>query len=210
MRDAQGRLPEAAAGYERALLLEEKVYADEPNHPELAGTVEDLADVYAAQGRLIEAEEGYERVLRMRRAKQPDHVDLTETVNKLASVRKVQGGELSKYGAPAASMDDASCVSPVVKKSHTVEDAGDARPTTPSTTVATTTHPSNVLVTDTLEDWAHPSGLQHTTGCSSRGRSAASLMSVSTPSTRRRNGSDARRACVRRYNATTGTSISMT
>ena len=57
-----------------ALRLEETVYKETPNHPELAGTINDLAGVHEALGRLSEAAEGYERALRMLRAAQADNL----------------------------------------------------------------------------------------------------------------------------------------
>ena len=54
----QGKLAEAAAGFERALKMKEVAYAEEPYHPDLATTVHDLAVVREAQGRLTEAAEG--------------------------------------------------------------------------------------------------------------------------------------------------------
>ena len=56
--EAQGKLAEAAAGFERALKMKEVAYAEEPYHPDLATTVHDLAVVREAQGRLTEAAEG--------------------------------------------------------------------------------------------------------------------------------------------------------
>ena len=94
VRKAQGRLSEAAEGYERALRMEEKVYAaTQPNHPELATTISSLAGVREAQGRLQEAEEGYERALRIREivfADELDHPSLTMTAQKLAGVREAR------------------------------------------------------------------------------------------------------------------------
>jgi len=49
VRTAQGRLSEAAQGYERALRMQEEVYADQPEHPSLVTTAANLASVREAQ-----------------------------------------------------------------------------------------------------------------------------------------------------------------
>ena len=91
--EAMGRLPEAEEGYRRVLRMEEAEYADQPNHPELAITVHNLAGVCEAMGRLPEAEELYTRALRMQQvahADQPNHPELATTVGKLAAIRAAQ------------------------------------------------------------------------------------------------------------------------
>ena len=55
--EAQGRLVEAAEGYERALRIKEAAYEEHIDHPELASTVYNLASVYEAQGKLSKAAE---------------------------------------------------------------------------------------------------------------------------------------------------------
>ena len=92
--EAMGRLPEAEEGYRRVLRMEEAEYADQPNHPELAITVHNLAGVCEAMGRLPEAEELYTRALRMQQvayADQPNHPELATTVHNLAGVHETQG-----------------------------------------------------------------------------------------------------------------------
>ena len=80
--------------YEHALQMEEIWYIDEPNHPDLATTVSNLAGLRKVQGRLTEAAEGDERALRMQEmayADEPDHPDLATTVHNLAGVQMAQG-----------------------------------------------------------------------------------------------------------------------
>ena len=71
-----------------ALRLEETVYKETPNHPELAGTINDLAGVHEALGRLSEAAEGYERALRMLRAAQADNLGDEEESEEVLTTSK--------------------------------------------------------------------------------------------------------------------------
>jgi tetratricopeptide (TPR) repeat protein len=74
--------------------MEEIIYTEEPDHPELATTVSNLAGVREAQVRLSEAVEGYERALMMYECyyfEQPNHVDLATTTHHLAGVYEAQG-----------------------------------------------------------------------------------------------------------------------
>lgn len=94
VREQQGRLDEAAAGYERVRRIEEEVYADQPDHHELATTIHNLAGVYEALGRLPEAAEAYERSLLMYECyhfEDGDHPVIATALHNLASVHEQQG-----------------------------------------------------------------------------------------------------------------------
>ncbi len=57
-----------------------------PDHPDVARSLNNLADLYERQGRYAEAEPLFERALAIReRAVGPDHPDTATSTNNLAS-----------------------------------------------------------------------------------------------------------------------------
>jgi hypothetical protein len=63
-----------------------------PNHPDVAGMVVDLADLYQSQGRYRDAEALYDRALAIRkRALGPTHPDVARTLEQLSLVQRAQG-----------------------------------------------------------------------------------------------------------------------
>ena len=90
MYQAQGKYAEAEAHYKRALAIREAKLGKD--HPDVARTLNNLADVYEAQGKYAEAEAHYKRALAIREAKLgKDHPDVAQTLNNLAVVYRAQG-----------------------------------------------------------------------------------------------------------------------
>ena len=72
-----GRYSEAEPLYKQSLAIREKVLG--PNHPDVAATLNGLAELYRAQGRYADAEPLYKRSLAIReKALGPDHPDVAE------------------------------------------------------------------------------------------------------------------------------------
>jgi tetratricopeptide (TPR) repeat protein len=86
----QGRHAEAEALYKRALAISEKALG--PDHPEVAESLNNLAELYGAQGRYADAEPLYKRALAIReKALGPDHPEVAESLNDLAELYRAQG-----------------------------------------------------------------------------------------------------------------------
>jgi tetratricopeptide (TPR) repeat protein len=86
----QGRLAEAEAMYERALVGKEKALGAE--HASTLQTVNNLGLLYRNQGRLAEAEAMYERALAgFQKALGADHALTLQTVKNLQNLHKKQG-----------------------------------------------------------------------------------------------------------------------
>lgn len=80
----QGRYEEAEPLYERALAIDEK--ALEPDHPEAATNLNNLAEFYRSQGKYAEAEPLYKRALTIdEKALGPDHPDAAGFAKSLAA-----------------------------------------------------------------------------------------------------------------------------
>nr|WP_164689287.1 tetratricopeptide repeat protein [Herpetosiphon llansteffanensis] len=91
--DLRGAYAEAQPLYERALAITEAVLGAE--HPDTAGSVNNLAFVLAQQGRYGEAQGLFERALAIREAVLgAEHPDTAQSVNNLAGVLERQG----RYG----------------------------------------------------------------------------------------------------------------
>ena len=58
-------MPRPSRCYKRSLAIGEKTF--DPEHPEVAASLNNLAELYRAQGRHAEAEPLYERALAIRR-----------------------------------------------------------------------------------------------------------------------------------------------
>jgi CHAT domain-containing protein/tetratricopeptide (TPR) repeat protein len=87
-----GKLPEAAGAGKKALEAARRLYPKQ-DHPQLAGSVNNLANVLWAQGKYVDAETLYREVVAMRRRLYPsqDHLDLAVSLNNLATVLDAQG-----------------------------------------------------------------------------------------------------------------------
>jgi tetratricopeptide (TPR) repeat protein len=86
----QGRFSEALPLAQRALTIREKALG--PNHPEVAVSVNSLADLYAVQGRYADAEPLYKRALAIReKTLGPDHPDVAVSLSRLAELYRAQG-----------------------------------------------------------------------------------------------------------------------
>jgi len=86
----QGRYSEAMPLAQRALAILEKALG--PNHPSVAVSLNNLAELYQAEGRYAEAEPLYKRSLAIReKALGPVHPDVAASLGNLAQLYKDQG-----------------------------------------------------------------------------------------------------------------------
>ena len=90
MAYSRGNYEEARAHYERALAIREKALG--PDHPSIASSLGDLADIAAAQGMVEEARGYHERGLSiLEQAFGPTHPELSDPLTGLADVLLQQG-----------------------------------------------------------------------------------------------------------------------
>jgi len=88
-----------------ALAIREKALG--PDHPDVAKSLNNLAEVYREQGRNADAEALYQRALAIReKALGPDHPDVAKSLNNLAEVYREQGRNadaepVNRRGVPA-------------------------------------------------------------------------------------------------------------
>ena len=86
----QGRYGEAEPLIKRSLAIREKVLGRD--HPDVARSLNNLADLYERQARYDDAEPLYRRALAIREAALgPDHPDLVTSLNNLASLYQTEG-----------------------------------------------------------------------------------------------------------------------
>jgi tetratricopeptide (TPR) repeat protein len=88
--DGRARYAEAEPLYQRSLALAEHAYG--PDHPNVASSLNNLAELYRAEGKHAEAEPLYKRSLAIdERAYGPDHPDVATDLNNLALLYRAQG-----------------------------------------------------------------------------------------------------------------------
>ena len=81
--EAQGDYAKAEPLYQRALAIREKALG--PDHPDIATSLNNLAELYMRQGDYAKAEPLYQRALAIReKALGPDHPDIATSLNNLA------------------------------------------------------------------------------------------------------------------------------
>ncbi len=86
----QGQYAEAEPLYKRSLAIQEKALG--PDHPDVATTLNNLAEIYRNQGRYAEAEPLHKRSLEIsEKAFGPDHPDVATSLNNLAELYRNQG-----------------------------------------------------------------------------------------------------------------------
>jgi CHAT domain-containing protein/Tfp pilus assembly protein PilF len=86
----QGRYAEAEPLYKRALAISEKALG--PDHPDVASSLDNLAEMYVHQGRCAEAEPLHKRALAIsEKALGPDHPTVADSVHNLANVYSTRG-----------------------------------------------------------------------------------------------------------------------
>jgi tetratricopeptide (TPR) repeat protein len=86
----RGRYTDAEPLYRRALAIREKTL--EPEHPDVATSVNNLARLYATQGQYAKAEPLYQRTLAIReKVLGPDHPAVATSLNGLARLYNTQG-----------------------------------------------------------------------------------------------------------------------
>jgi CHAT domain-containing protein/tetratricopeptide (TPR) repeat protein len=86
----QGKYAEATEVAKCSLALTEKKFG--PEHPDVGGSLNNLAELYRAQGRYAEAEPLYKRALAIReKALGPDHPDVGDSLNNFALLYDRQG-----------------------------------------------------------------------------------------------------------------------
>jgi tetratricopeptide (TPR) repeat protein len=96
-RERQGDFVEAEQLYKRSVAISEKALG--PNHPNVAATLNNLANVYKSQIRFGEAEEVSKRALAIRqKAFGANHPEVAQSLYNLASVYDLQG----RYGEAEA------------------------------------------------------------------------------------------------------------
>ena len=82
--------PEAEKLYQRALSIQEQLLG--PEHPNVATSLNGLANLYYEQGKYAEAESLYQRTLLIREQQLgPDHLDVAMSLNGLANLYVYQG-----------------------------------------------------------------------------------------------------------------------
>ena len=87
---AQGRYADAEPLFKRALAISEKALG--PDHPDVAVSLNNLADLYDDQGRYADAEPLYKRSLAIwEKALGPDHPNVATSLNNLAALYHDQG-----------------------------------------------------------------------------------------------------------------------
>jgi tetratricopeptide (TPR) repeat protein len=87
---SEGRFAEAEPPIRQSLAIREKLLGGD--HPEVARSLNNLADLYQRQGRAADAEPLYVRALAIRqRAFGPDHPDVATSQNNLAAFYQAQG-----------------------------------------------------------------------------------------------------------------------
>ena len=85
-----GRYAEAQLPLEHALILREKVLG--PEHPDVAQSLNNLAELYRVQGRYADAEPHYQRALTIfEKVLGPEHPDVATSFNNLAGLYHTQG-----------------------------------------------------------------------------------------------------------------------
>src|SRR5208337_4246981 len=86
----RGEYQKATDIFEQVVELANKTLG--PDHPGVATSLNNLADLYKKQNRYAEAEPLYKRSLEIREAKLgPDHPDVAKSLNNLAELYKNQG-----------------------------------------------------------------------------------------------------------------------
>jgi tetratricopeptide (TPR) repeat protein len=86
----RARYAEAEPLYQRALVIREKALG--PDHPGVAQSLNNLAELYYAQGKYAEAEPLLQRALRTwEKALGPEHADVATSLNNLAALYDDQG-----------------------------------------------------------------------------------------------------------------------
>jgi len=86
----QGQYDRAVEMTKKALEVAEK--AGGPNHPDVATSLNNLAEMYRTQGRYAQAEPLYKRALAIyEKALGPDHPDVATSLNNLAELYRTQG-----------------------------------------------------------------------------------------------------------------------
>jgi tetratricopeptide (TPR) repeat protein len=86
----RGRYTNTEPLYQRALAIREKALGLE--HPAVAESLNNLAELYAAQGQYAQAEPLCRRALAIReKALGPEHPDVAESFNNLAALYAAQG-----------------------------------------------------------------------------------------------------------------------
>jgi tetratricopeptide (TPR) repeat protein len=84
-----GRFSEAIPLADRALAIREKALG--PDHPDVATSLNTLAELYREQGRYADAEPLYQRALAIsEKARGPDHPDVATLLNNLAELYRAQ------------------------------------------------------------------------------------------------------------------------
>src|ERR1039457_913697 len=86
----QGRYDQAVVAEKKALQVAEQNVG--PDHPDVAQSVNNLAELYTAQGQYAQAEPLYKRSLAIwEKALGPDHPDVATSLNNLAGLYRAQG-----------------------------------------------------------------------------------------------------------------------
>ena len=86
----QGRYSEASELAERAVQVAEKTFG--PDHPNVAQSLNDLAEIYKAQGRYAEAVPICKRIVAVvARLLGPDHLHMATAILNLATLYRAQG-----------------------------------------------------------------------------------------------------------------------
>src|SRR5258705_5809012 len=91
----QGRYQRAVVVAKEALRIAEQTHG--PDHPNVATSLNNLAELYQAQGQYVQAEQLFRRALAINeKALGPDHPDVVRSLNNLAALYRTQ-----RHYAPA-------------------------------------------------------------------------------------------------------------
>jgi tetratricopeptide (TPR) repeat protein/DNA-binding XRE family transcriptional regulator len=84
----RARYTEAEPLYQQALRIRQQL---NPEHPDVANSLNGLANLYYEQGKYAEAEAFYQQALRIRQQLNPEHPDVANSLNGLANLYRLQG-----------------------------------------------------------------------------------------------------------------------
>ena len=102
--DDEGRYAEAEPLYKRSLAILEKALG--PEHPDVAQSLNNLAELYRQQGRYADAEPLYKRSLAIReKALGPEHPDVAQSLNNLAALYLQQQRTSESYALNRRAID---------------------------------------------------------------------------------------------------------
>ena len=129
MYQSQGKYADAAGLLQRALAIKEKALG--ASHPDVAGTLNNLANVYQLQGKYADAEGHYQRALAIReKALGANHPDVANSLIGLANVfRPQRSGRQADGGIRRSGVRPAERAIALAARARQAKQAAASRPT---------------------------------------------------------------------------------